>query len=443
MDKATASTLIRDFEERPLPPLIRRELEPGNVPMGKALTIIGPRRAGKTYFLYDLIARLGVGREEVLYLNLEDDRFLPASAADLDLLLRTYYEIHPEMTGRTAHMFLDEVQAVSGWEPFVRRVLDSQKVRVYLSGSSSRLLSREVATSMRGRSSTRVVLPFSFREYLAARKFRAGAHLSSGENAWLMKHLDDFIRTGGFPEVALDPDPLSRIRTLRDYIEVVLMRDIVERHGLKATKALRMLFSSLLASYAKEFSIHKVYNYLRSQGIRTGKSSLYELVLHLEDAFAIIPMKKLGGSLRETEGTLPKMYVIDSGYIAQSGRADSESIGRLMENAVAVELFRRRSADPLLQVNYWKSAAGKEVDFAVSRQGAVRELIQVCCRPENDGTDRREVESLLAAAEALRCKALTIIDWEREQTRRLQGYSIRYVPIGKWLLAPPPRAASS
>jgi predicted AAA+ superfamily ATPase len=249
-----------------------------------------------------------------------------------------------------------------------------------------------------------------------------------------MKHLDDFIRTGGFPEVVLDPDPLSRIRTLRDYVELVLMRDIVERHGLKATKALRMLFSSLLASYAKEFSIHKVYNYLHSQGIRAGKSSLYELVLHLEDAFAIIPLKKLGGSLRETEGTLPKMYIIDSGYIAQSGRADSESIGRLMENAVAVELFRRRSADPLLQVNYWKSLSGKEVDFAVSRQGAVRELLQVCCSTQDAGTDQREIDSLLAAAGTLRCKNLTIIDRDREETRRVGGCKVRYVPISKWLL---------
>jgi predicted AAA+ superfamily ATPase len=434
MDKATASALIRDFEERPLPLLVRRELEPGTIPIGKALTIIGPRRAGKTYFLYDLMARLGVQREEILYLNFEDDRFLPASVADLDFLLRTYYEMHPQMTGRTVHLFLDEVQAVAGWEPFVRRVLDSQKVRVYLSGSSSRLLSREVATSMRGRSSTRVVLPFSFRECLSAKQFHAGTHLSSGENAWLMKHLDDFIRTGGFPEVVLDPDPLSRIRTLRDYVELVLMRDIVERHGLKATKALRMLFSSLLASYAKEFSIHKVYNYLHSQGIRAGKSSLYELVLHLEDAFAIIPLKKLGGSLRETEGTLPKMYIIDSGYIAQSGRADSESIGRLMENAVAVELFRRRSADPLLQVNYWKSLSGKEVDFAVSRQGAVRELLQVCCSTQDAGTDQREIDSLLAAAGTLRCKNLTIIDRDREETRRVGGCKVRYVPISKWLL---------
>jgi predicted AAA+ superfamily ATPase len=238
--------------------------------------------------------------------------------------------------------------------------------------------------------------------------------------------------------VALDSDPLSRIRTLRDYVELVLMRDIVERHGLKATKALRVLFSSLLSSYAKEFSIHKLYNHLRSLGIRAGKSSLYELVLHLEDAFAIIPVRKLGASLRETEGTPPKMYMIDSGYIAQSGRADSESTGRLMENAVAVELFRRRSADPLFQINYWRSPAGKEVDFVISRRGVITELLQVCCRTESPETDQREVGSLLAAAEATGCRNLTIIEWDREETRRLRGCRVRYVPVWKWLLGPPP-----
>ncbi|MBM4248675.1 MAG: ATP-binding protein [Euryarchaeota archaeon] len=434
MDKDAVAGLIRDFEDRPLPALVRRELEPGRMPPGKALTVIGPRRAGKTYFLFDLMTRLGVPRKEMLYINLEDDRFLPAKAADIDLVLSTYYQMHPEMTDRTMHLFLDEVQAVDGWELFVRRVLDSGRAQVYLTGSSSRLLSREVATSMRGRAATRVVLPFSFGEFLSARGFTPGRHLSTKERSWLVKHLDDFVRTGGFPEVVLDSDPLSRLRTLRDYVEVVLMRDMVERHRIRETKALRVLFASMLASYAKEFSIHKLYQFFRSQGIRAGKSSLYEMVQHLEDAFSVIPVRRLGGSIRESEGTLPKMYIIDAGYIAQSGRADSTSLGRLMENAVAVELFRRGSADPLARIHYWKNAAGREVDFVVSRSGSVRELVQVCLRTEDAGTDRREVEALLAAGSALRCKALRIITWDHEEKKRVEDRAVEYIPLWKWLL---------
>ena len=139
--------LIKDFHERPLPDLIDRDLSLKPPSTKKAITIIGPRRAGKTYFLFNNMLRLkNVNRTEMLYVNLEDDRLLPLHLKDLDQLLKTYYEIYPQNRKKKVYLFLDEVQNVNMWEKFVRRVLDTENIQIYITGSSSKLLAREIAT---------------------------------------------------------------------------------------------------------------------------------------------------------------------------------------------------------------------------------------------------------------------------------------------------------
>jgi predicted AAA+ superfamily ATPase len=205
MKKDIAEVLIKDFIERPLPELIGRDLEVKSPATKKAITIIGPRRAGKTYFLFNNMMRLKqVTRTEMPYVNLEDDRLLPLGLKDLDQLLTTYYEIYPQNRKKKIYLFLDEVQNVPGWEKFVRRVLDTENVQVYITGSSSKLLAKEIATTMRGRSISHMILPFSFGEFLKAKGMEAERYLSSDKRSWMMKYLDEYVRFGGFPEVVLD-----------------------------------------------------------------------------------------------------------------------------------------------------------------------------------------------------------------------------------------------
>lgn len=438
MKKNITIELIKDFHEKPLPDIVNRNLRLKLPKIKKAITIIGPRRAGKTFFLYNTMQRLNnVKRTEMIYINLEDDRLLPLELKDLDRILRTYYEIYPENKRKKIYLFLDEIQNVDGWELFVRRVLDSENVQVFLTGSSSKLLASEIATSMRGRAIPYLILPFSFQEFLSAKEMEVEKYLSSEKKAWIMKYLDEFVNWGGFPEIVLDDDESSRVRTLKDYVEIMLMRDMAERHKIKNITVLRMLFSALQASFSKEFSVHKFFNFLKSQGIKVSKNTLYDYFRHFEDAYAILAVRRFSYSNREIEQSLPKVYQIDNGYAAQLGAGFSPNIGRLIENLVAVELLRRRSLSPKLEFYYWKDVSGKEVDFVIRVGLKISELIQVCYNLEDFDIKIRETKALIKASAELGCKQLKIITWDHEGIETIDGKKIAYIPLWSWLLQSP------
>lgn len=435
MRKEIAIEVIKDFQERAFPRIIDRDVTVKLPRPGRAITITGPRRTGKTYFLYNTMARLeGVSRAHMLYINLEDDRLFPPKLEDLDYLMRTYYELHPDGKGRTVHVFLDEVQNVDDWERFVRRVIDTEDVQVFITGSSSRLLADEIATSMRGRSDTYTILPFSFPEFLRARGMGSEEYLSSRARSRVMNALNEFVRFGGFPEVVMDEDELSRIRTLKGYVDVMLLRDIAERYSIKNTRVLKMMFSHLSGSFSKEFSIHGFFRFLKSQRMEVSKNTLYDYFQHLEDAFAIIPVRRFSHGIREMGQSIPKLYLIDSGFAAQTGLRTSDNTGRMMENAVAVELFRRRASDPLTDFYYWKNQYGSEVDFVIKQGTEISELVQVCYDIGDYETRRRETRALTSASDVLKCKALKVLTWDREEEETINGRRISYVPLWKWFL---------
>jgi len=434
MDRELAGQLILDFNEEPLPELIPRDTELVLPKTKKAISIIGPRRSGKTYFLFDCMKRMdNIDRDQMLYLNLEDDRLLPFDLASLDLFMQVYDEMFPKNQKRRLHLFLDEIQNVPGWESFVRRVMDSRDVQVYLSGSSSKLLSKEISTSMRGRSISHLVCPFSFREFLRARDFQISKNYSSAQKATLLHHLSEYVEYGGFPEVMLEDNENIKIKTLKEYVEVLLVRDVIERHSIKNFKVLRTLFNSMINSFAKEFSIHMIYRSLKSQGIRLSKNTLYEYMGHLEDAFAVIALRRFSYSLREIDQSLPKIYMIDSGLTSLLPTRFSQNIGRAMENTVAIELFKQGSDNPKLGHYYWKNMTG-EVDFVIKDGTRIRELIQVCHDLSDLKTRERETGSLLKADRELEAEKLTILTWDERSSVELGGRIIEIMPLWKWLL---------
>ncbi len=435
MKKETAMELIKDFHEADLPYIVNRDLELTLPKTMKAITIIGPRRAGKTFYLYDLMRTFkDIERERMIYINLEDDRLLPLELSDLGRLLDAYYEMYPDNRKRMVYLFLDEVQNVDGWELFVRRKLDERNIRPFITGSSSKLLTKEIATSMRGRSLSYLILPFSFFEFLRARGVEIDEYPTSEKRSLIMRDLRDFLEFGGFPEVALEDDEDIKIRILKDYAEVMLIRDIVERHNVRNIKVLRMLFHALLGSFAKQFSAHKFHNSLRSQGIKVSKNTIYEYFQYFEDTFSLFPIRRFSLSLREKEQSLPKIYMIDNGYATKLGFRSSLNIGRLMENTVAIEWFRRMSEDPMLEVFYWRDSRGKEVDFVIKKGVDIKELVQVCYDIEEYDTRLREIAALEKASEELDCKDLRIITWDRSDEETVNGKRISFVPLWKWLL---------
>lgn len=379
--------------------LTRRSIWLPAVP-GKATAVIGMRRAGKTCLLWQTLAdRLAQGtpREGLLYFSFEDERLAGLLATDLALLIEEYYRLYPEWRdARRATLFLDEIQGVAGWEVFARRILDSEQIDLFLSGSSARLLSREVATSMRGRAMEAVVLPFSFRECLRHAGSEPAAtpeRLTKAERSRLDNRLLVYLEQGGFPE-AQGLDARNRMELLRGYVDVVLLRDVVERHAVSQPIALRWMVRQLLGNAAGSFSVNKFHADLKSQGMAVGKDTLHSYLRHMEDAFLFLTLEVAADSEQRRRVNPRKVYPIDTGLIPVFDRTGRANLGHALETAVLLELIRQ-GAD----VAYVRTANGFEIDFLARHIDGRQELLQVCADIDQPETLAREIRALQDAAQ--------------------------------------------
>ena len=385
---------ILDAQAARLPGLTRRDVWCPAV-AGKALAVIGMRRAGKTSFLWQLLAdrhAQGTAREGLLYFSFEDERLAGMRTADLDLLVEEYFSLHPQWRdGQRCTFFLDEIQLVSGWELFVRRLLDTENIELFVSGSSAKLLSREVATSMRGRALEAVVTPFSFREALrhAGREpSRSANRLTKAEHSQLTHDLAEYLRVGGFPE-AQGMDTRTRHELLRNYVDVVLLRDVMERHNLSQPQILRWLVQQLLGNAAGAFSIHKFFSDLRSRGTAVGKDTLHQMLAHLEDAFLLSTVGLATDSARRRQVNPRKVYPVDTGLMALFDPSGKPNVSHALETAVLHELHRRGAA-----VDYVLTPGGFEVDFCARWPEGQVWLVQVCTDLSDASTLARELRAL-------------------------------------------------
>ena len=391
--------IIKDFQEKKMPTIIPREQAIKlDQDMKRAVSIIGPRRAGKTYEMFFLITQIRekYGADKTFYINFERADLGSISSDDLVLMLETYYDLHPQNKGKKIWLFLDEIQNVTGWERFVRSCLD-EDISVFLSGSSSKLLSKEIATSMRGRNISYHIYPFSFREYLSVKKFEIKKFYSSSEKAILINRLEEFLTSGGYPETAIYSEDKDKI--IKDIYDTAIYRDVIERGKIRNTKALKTLIKALLS--AKEFSIHKFYNFTKSQGIKISKTALYKYVDLLSDAFFVFLLRKHSLSYKKSEQSLPKIYFIDNGLLSLNGIDDK---GRLLENLVFLELIRRNK-----DIAYYQNSLKEEVDFIVKEGKKVTSLIQVCYDAQDFMTRDRELRILLKASEEFKCNNLILL----------------------------------
>ena len=430
MDSITAEEIISEWHEKKIPDLIKREINFELPETGNAVAVIGPRRAGKSFFLYDIIYnRLDVDLEDTLLINLEDHRFGIPDKKDLDTILTTYYGMYPEKDDKRAYIFFDEVQNVEGWERYIRSIMDRYNATVFISGSSSKLLSREIATSMRGRSISYLVMPFSFREFLSVKEFRISR--SSKGKSLMLQRLKEYLRYGGFPDVVLEKEEMIKRKLLRGYVEVMLFRDVVERYEIKHVKVLKLLMKQMMASTANSLSINKFYGFLKSQGIRIDKNTIYEYKDHLVDAFGFIELKRIDSSFRTIEQGKPKIYPIDTGYMTDYGQDLDNNMGRYMETCVAVELRRRIEEQPGQDIHFWRK--NSEIDFVISDEEKVKTLIQVCYDIEDEKTLQREINGLIDGSKDLGCEDLLLLNWNKEYEVKVNGRIVKVMPLWSWL----------
>ena len=319
-----------------------------------------------------------------------------------------------------------------GWESLVRRLIDTGGVEIFVSGSSAKLLRREVATSLRGRAMELLMHPFSFRESLRhASEEPEGewAILGSGDRASLDSALRRYLADGGFPE-AQRPERRDRLALLQGYVDVMVLWDVIERPAVSNPRALLWLQRQLLATPGGSFSVRKLYDDLRSQGVPVAKNTLHDFLDHLQDAFLLRLAGMHSASERQRMVNPRKAYPVDPGLIPLYERTGREHRGRALETAVLLELERRGySAD------WVRTDDGWEVDFLAQRAGQQQHLVQVSLETWADDTWEREVRSLLGASRAMpQARALLITLDSTPPSRELPA-PLEWHAASEWLLA--------
>jgi uncharacterized protein len=412
--------LINDFIQRPLADVRRRDL-PLPLDLPKIISLLGPRRSGKTYLLFDVARQLRqqMASSRIVYLNFEDDRLIPLSVADLNDLVEGYYALFPDHRDETVYFLLDEVQVVEQWEVFVRRLSDQENCRIYLTGSSSKLLSRELATALRGRTLPFEVFPLSFAEFLRFRGVEVNLPSSQG-TATLQHELAQYLKQGGFPELIFLPE-IYHERTIREYIDLMIYRDLVERFNLRNPALIKYLLKHFLKNLASPLSFQKVYRDLRAQGYTIAKNTVYEYFSYLEEAFVLFAVQRWSTSVRQQAINPVKIYGIDPAF--KRIMSIGEDQGRLLENLVYLHLRRTEQ-----QVHYWLGK--QEVDFLAEGQ-----LINVCLELDNPETRQREVAGLWEGMEAMDLPEATLLTWHQRETIEQPGKRIQVIPVAEWLLA--------
>ena len=402
-----------------LPRVIPRDI-PYTLIEGSALALVGPRRAGKTYFMYwiaqDLMSR-GWPREAIVYINLEDVRLSVLRPTDFGAFLKVVSEESREYNGKVLLM-LDEVQNLPEWGRWVRTLLDRGRYYVIVSGSSSRVRAGEVATELRGRYVDRLVLPFSFREFLRARGFGLDFLNAPERRGRLLGHLRDYVLNGALPEIVLRPELASDL--VRTYRETIVYRDVVDRYRIRDVTFFETFLELVENSFGGYVSITKLNNYFRSLGINKSKRTLSNYLRYLEEAYYVILVRKFGFTTREILQQPRKVYPIDTAYFRR------KAIGPMMEGVVAVELMRRGLNYGYLRINDY------EVDFVINREP--REYVQVTYASAMDEIDRREFRALARASEALGRGIARVITWDLEGEVTVNGIKIIMTPLWKWLL---------
>lgn len=424
------------IEPQPALRLTPRDARLPAVP-GKAHAVIGMRRAGKTTFLRQLEAeqRQTLPPERAVFVSFDDDRLSDLTLDQLGLLLEEYYRRYPELRGRdTVHWFLDEIQLVEGWERFVRRALDSERIEIVVSGSSARMLSREVHTSLRGRGIETVIRPFSFREFLRHRGEEPGKPVTrwtSAERSRVEKRFREYLVEGGFPEVqALAP--ALRVELLQGYVDTVLFRDVVERHGISQVAALRWLTRQCLRNPAGAFSVHRLHRDLKSQGHGVAKDAVHTMLGHLIDAFLVSAVPVATESERRRSSNPRKLYPVDPGLIGAFDIGGRANLGHALETVVLNELERRK-----VHVGYVKTEEGFEVDFHARDLTGAEELLQVCADPSVAETRARELRALAQAAQEYPRATRRVLVLTRDQVAPISAAGIVVQPTYEWLLTAP------
>ncbi len=412
-------------------PEVQERLYDTNLNIDFIVTITGPRRGGKTYFCFQLIKNLiknGISKENILYINFEDNKLLGANSTDLDNILECFLELTEINKRQKIYFFLDEIQTVKDWDAWVRKTYDSKKdIHLIVTGSSSKLLSKEISTKLRGRVINQEIMPLSFRELLHWNniKYDLKTVSYSKDKITIKKLFSVFVFGGGYPALFVNKD-VPKETILQNYYESMIFKDIIERHNVEDVKKLRSIANLLFESVSNEVSYNKMANKLKSIGFKISKNTIIEYISYFEDAFLFFQNLKYEYSIAKQIGSIKKIYCIDNGLLNAVSFKFSEDLGKLLENLVFIELKRRGEKVYYHRKNY-------ECDFLIVKKNKVVCALQVTTK-FNEENQQREIRGLLEVLKEHKLSEGLILTENQEKTKIICGKKILIQPIWKWLL---------
>ena len=411
---------------------VRREIQDkitDYIPQREILIITGVRRSGKSSLMKllcdDILRKEDVLESNILYLNFEDERFVPFTLQDFEPLYETFLELE-NPCGRI-YLFLDEIQNIHGWEKWLNRLYEFENVKIFVTGSNATLLSSEISTALTGRNRQIVTWPFSFREFLALKGvlINAKSLYRRQTKVAIKRAFREYLELGGFPEVLKTGDPTL----LEQYYKDIIYRDVITRYGIKNIKEIKELTLFLAANPG---TVQSYKNMQKIIGVRS-QNTVKNYLEALNDVYLFLSMDLFDYSLKRQIFNPSKVYCIDSAMSNSISFKFSRNIGHIYENIVFLELMRRNK-----EIYYWKSKKSGEVDFVVKQGLNITEAIQVCYSLENEKTRQREMQALIEVKDELKAERLTVITDDEESTVPVDSShgddKINILPLWKWLL---------
>lgn len=432
MQIADFHEIIKDNQLRPLPQFTRRSLEVDCV-AESAIAVTGGRRCGKTYrcyqFRYDLLAA-GNPPETVCRVQFNDLRLSRLKASDLRIIDQAYYSLYPSFRhSRPVYFIFDEIQRIDGWEDYILYLLDDPNHRVLITGSTSKLLSGDIASALRGKCHSRRIYGFSFREFLRHLNISEDTVSSSGQSA-LRNAFVRYLSQGSYPGL-FKFEPERQVDVLQEYWEAMLLKDIVEAHAKEHIQfeSLRYFAQSLVARTARPFTVRKLMQEMHDAGLGCSPPTAYKYLRYLQEAFAIDTVSVFTESTRVRQRNYQKAYSTDWAMAQAVSPTASPGASRKLETMVHAELKRRGRI-----VHYLQTRSGTEIDFIVRKKtGSGIEVLQ-SCHTLTDENATREIAAIPGAVKYAGAESAQVVTLWEEKELTADGVAIRIVPAWKWLL---------
>ncbi len=399
--------------------IIPREYVYSPATLNKVIIFYGIRRSGKTYILYDVFKK---HKDNALYIDFEDERLNEFKPEDFETLKEAFFELKPHLAGKRAVFLLDEIQDIKGWEKFVRRVAERENIRVYVTGSSSKVMPKEIQTSLRGRSWSIETVPFSFRESLSLKNVDVSDKtvFYGTKKILIKKYFFEYLKWGGFPEVLLLKNDFEKRKTIKEYLDAMFFKDLVERFNVTNTHLLSVLMENLFSSFSLKFSLTSFYKKYK-QNFPFSKDTLFLYYKYFLDSMLVYEVRKFSESSYKRLRNPAKIYVADTGLCR---KVTSEDSGRTLENVVFLELKKSQS-----EVFYFDEKG--ECDFILKRSDGSFVPYQVTYEMKEN--EEREIKGLVNACKYLSLKKGTILTFEQEGKKTVEGITIEIVPVWRWL----------